>query len=114
MSLSMKYLFTVSLLAGLFEAASAFFIEEPLIAAHFAVVFLGCAFALWRRESRVATALMGLFLPVDVGGVPFYAKESVTDWVVQLAFGAVGLVGLVACVAVLRSPRAGSARAGAA
>lgn len=105
MSLSMKYLFTVSLLAGLFEAASVFFIEEPLFAGLFAVVFLGCAAALWRWQSRVATIVVGLFLLVDVGGVPFYAKESVTDWIVQLAFAAVGVIGLVACVQVLRRPR---------
>jgi hypothetical protein len=102
-SLSMKYLFTVTLLAGLFEAASAFMIETPLAAAAFAVVFLGCAWALWARKSVVATVVVGLFLLVDVGAVPFYARHSVGDWVVQLAFAAVGLVGLAACVQVLRA-----------
>jgi hypothetical protein len=105
MSLSMKYLFTVALVAGLFEAASVFMIEQPWAAAAFAAVFLACAVALRLRQSIVATAVIGLFLLVDVGGVPFYTKDGVMDWVVQLAFGAVGVVGLVACVNVLRARR---------
>ncbi len=103
MSLSMKYLFTVALVAGVFEAASVFMIEVPLAAAAFAVVFLGCAWALWARQSLVATVLIGLFLLADVGGVPFYTRHSLADWVVQLTFAAVGLVGLAACVQVLRA-----------
>ena len=103
MSLSMKYLFVVALVAGLFEAASVFFIEQPLAAAAFAAVFLGCAWALWARQSLVATVVVGLFLLVDVGAVPFYDRESAGDWVVQLGFAAVGLVGIVAAVQVLRS-----------
>lgn len=109
MSLSMKYLFTVSLLVGLFEAASAFFIEAPLAAAAFAVVFLGCAAALWFRHSLAATAVIGLFLLVDVAAVPFYDHESAGDWAVQLVFAAFGLVGLAACVRVLRQRRAARA-----
>jgi hypothetical protein len=103
MSLSMKYLFAVALFAGLFEAASAFFIEQPLAAAAFAVVFLGCAWGLWAHRSLVATVIVGLFLLADVGGVPFYTKESAADWLVQFLFAAIGLVGLAACVQVLRT-----------
>lgn len=111
MSLSMKYLFAVALVAGLFEAASVFVIEQPLFAAVFAAVFLVCAWALFTRHSRVATLVVGLFLLVDVGGVPFYAKEGLGDWLVQIGFGLVGLVGLVACVQVLREQRSGGIEA---
>ncbi len=112
MSLSMKYLVAVAVAAGLFETASVFFIEQPLGAAAFAVVFLVAAAALWWRGSVVATVVIGLFLLADVGGVPFYAKHGVVDWIVQLAFGAVGLVGLVACINVLRARRADRVTAG--
>lgn len=107
MSLSMKYLFTVAVLAGTFEALSAVWLNAPevagqLLAAVFAVALLGCAWAMWRRRSLVAASVIGLVLLVDVAGVPFYTKTSWVDWVVQLAFGAVGLVGIVAWVGVLR------------
>lgn len=108
MSLSMKYLFTVALLAGVFEAVSVFLIAEPLVAAVFAAVFLVCAWALVTRQSRVATVVVGLFLLVDVGGVPFYERDGVGDLVVQLVFALVGIVGLVACVVVLRERAVGS------
>jgi hypothetical protein len=105
MSLSMKYLFAVSLIAGVFEAASTVVIEQPLASAAFAVVFLACAWGLWRRQSLVATVVVGVFLLVDVGAVPFYDRHSVGDALVQLVFAAVGIVGLFACGHVLRERR---------
>jgi hypothetical protein len=105
MSRSIKVLTFVALFAGLFEAVSVFFIDVPLPAALFSAVFLGGAWALAVRQSLVAVWVLGLFLLVDVAGVPFYAKSGWQDWVIQLSFGALGLVGLVACVDVLRQRR---------
>ena len=107
MSRSMKVLTAVALLAGLFEAVSTFSNDEPVVVALFSAVFLGCAWALAARQSLVAVLVLGLFLLVDVAGVPFYEKSGWQDWVVQLSFGALGLVGLVACVEVLRQRRLG-------
>jgi hypothetical protein len=110
MSLSMKYLFAVAVFAGAFESFATFNSDglmSGLVTAVFAVVFLACAWALWARHSIVATVTVGLFLLVDVGGVPFYQKSDLTDWVVQLVFGAIGVVGIVACVNVFRERRRG-------
>jgi hypothetical protein len=111
MSLSAKVLAVISTAAGLFEAVSVPSNAHEggpvaaLLTAVFAAVFLGCAWALWSRQSIVATIAIGLFLFVDVAGVPFYTKQGWQDWVIQLGFAAVGLVGLVACVNVLRHRR---------
>ena len=105
MTASRKILVGIALAVGLFEAVSTFVIEEPLVAATFALVFLVCAWALWARRSRAPVVLLGLFLLVDVAGVPFYSKSGIGDWALQLSFGAVGLLGLVACVNVLREGR---------
>jgi len=115
MSLSAKFLVVVSTAAGLFEAVSVPFnthdggLVAGLSTAVFAAVFLGCAWALAARQSIVATIAIGLFLLVDVAGVPFYAKAGWEDWAIQLGFAAVGLIGLAACVNVLRHRHRGLA-----
>ncbi len=110
MSRSTKYLFAVAIFAGTFEVVSAVWLIAPNVAGQvtagiFGAVFLACAWAIWARQSFAAATVIGLFLLVDVAGVPFYTKSSWVDWVVQLGFGAVGLVGIVAWVNVLRSRR---------
>lgn len=108
MSLSMKYLFAVAVFAGAFEALSAVWFNAPNLAGQImagaaALLFLGSAWAMWARQSLAAASVIGLLLVLDVGGVPFYGKDSWVDWVVQLGFGAIGLVGIIAWVALLRS-----------
>jgi hypothetical protein len=110
MSISMKYLFVVAVAAGLFEALSAAWLNAPdrtgqVLAGIFAVGLLGCAWAMWARRSLTAATVVGLLLLMDVAGVPFYEKNSVSDWVVQLAFGLVGVIGLVAWFQVVRHRR---------
>jgi len=110
MSLSMKYLFAVAVFAGGFEAVSAVWLNAPdgtgqALAGVFSLLLLGCAWAMRSRRSLVAASVIGVLLLVDAGGVPFYAKGSWVDWIVQLGFGAVGLVGIVAWVHVLRHRR---------
>lgn len=111
MSFSVKSLVAIAIAAGLFEAVSVPFHAHDdgpvaaLTTAAFAVVFLACARAVWARQSIVATVVIGLFLLVDVAGVPFYSKDGWQDWAIQLGFAAVGLLGLVACVKVMRELR---------
>ncbi len=111
MSLSAKFLVIISSAAGVFEAVSVPFNAHdggPIAAvstAAFAAVFLGCAWALWARQSIIATTTVGLFLLADVAGVPFYSKDTWQDWAIQLGFAAIGLIGVVACVNVLRQRR---------
>lgn len=110
MSRSMRYLFAVALFAGSFEALSAAWLNAPNVAGQvlagvFAVVFLGCAWRMRSRNSFGAASVIALFLLVEVAGVPFYTKSSPADWVVQLAFGVIGLLGLVAWVNLLRGRR---------
>jgi hypothetical protein len=107
----MRILCGVAVLAALFEAVSSVpngredGVGAGLVTAAFAVVFLLCAWALRARGSMTATAILAVFLLVDVAGVPFYAKNGWQDWVVQLGFAALGIVGLVACVNVVRDRR---------
>ena len=110
MSISMKYLFIVAVAAGIFEALSAIWFNAPevagqILAGIFAIGLLGCAWAMWAKNSFVAATVVAVLLLVDVAGVPFYSKTSATDWAIQLTFGLVGLIGLVAWVQVVRSLR---------
>jgi hypothetical protein len=110
MSISMKYLFVVAVAAGVFEALSAVWLNAPsvagqILAGAFALVLLGCAWAMQARRSFVAASVIAVLLFVDVAGVPFYTKTSAADWIIQMVFGLVGLVGLAAWVQVLRSRR---------
>jgi hypothetical protein len=111
MPLSVKFLVVVSVAAGLFEAVLVPFNAHdggPIAAvstAVFAAVFLACAWALWTRQSTVATIAIGIFLLADVAFVPFYSRDTWGDWAIQLGFAVVGLMGLVACVNVLRHRR---------
>lgn len=110
MNISMKYLFLVAVAAGIFEAMSAIWFNAPelagqILAGVFAIGLLGCAWAMWAKDSFVAATVIAVLLFVDVAGVPFYAKTSATDWVIQLTFGLVGLIGLGAWVQVFRNRR---------
>ena len=108
MNLSMKYLFVVAVAAGGFETLSALWLNAPdvtgqLLAGVFAVALLGCAWAMRASNSLAAATVIGVLLLADVAGIPFYARTSPSDWVIQLAFGLVGVVGLVAWVHLLRT-----------
>jgi hypothetical protein len=110
MSAPRKSLIAVCVLVGLFEVVSAVgSLADAGVAAFiaaFAAVFLGCAWVLGRRESRAAAVVAALFLLLDGGGVAFYEKSGLLDWVVQLGFAAACLVGVLSAVALLRSHRA--------
>ena len=110
MTTSMKYLFVVALAAGIFETLSAIWFNAPnvagqLLAGVFAVGILTCAWAMWAKNSLVAATVIAVLLFIDVAGIPFYAKTSAADWVIQLTFGLVGLIGLAAWVQVVRTRR---------
>lgn len=110
MNISMKYLFLVAVAAGIFEALSAIWFNAPdvagqILAGVFAIGLLGCAWAMWANNSFVAATVIAVLLFVDVAGVPFYAKTSAPDWVIQLTFGLVGLIGLGAWAQVFRNRR---------
>jgi hypothetical protein len=106
-STSMKCLFVVALIVGGFEAVSAATPDSPglgprLAPGIFAAVLLGCAWAMWARRSVAAATVAGVLLLIDVAGVPFYERTSVSDWFLQGGFAVVGIVGIVAWVNVLR------------
>ena len=108
MSVSMKYLFAVAVAAGAFEALSAVWLNAPdvvgqLLAGAFAAGLLLCAWAMRSRRSLGAASVIAVLLLLDVAGIPFYSRTSVSDWVVQLTFGLVGLVGLAAWVHLFRT-----------
>lgn len=110
MSISMKYLFVIAVAAGVFEALSAIWFNAPnvpgqITAGVFAVALLACAWAMWARQSFVAASVIAVLLFIDVAGVPFYTKTSTADWVIQLAFGLVGIIGVAAWFQVFRGRR---------
>lgn len=110
MNTSMKYLFVVAVVAGLFEALSAVWLNAPEVAGQitagmFAVGLLACAWAIRSRQSVAAATVIAALLFIDVAGIPFYAKTSIADWIMQVGFGAVGIVGLAAWVQVIRHRR---------
>ena len=113
MSRNTTVLFAVAAAMGLYELLAAVWLNAPdragqLFAGIFAVAFLASAWGLWARRSIVAAVVAGVFLLVDVAGIPMYGRTSVSDWVVQGLFAAVGIVGIVAAVNVLRERRAGT------
>lgn len=110
MSISMKYLFVVAGAAGIFEALSAVWLNAPnmagqITAGAFAIGLLGCAWAMWTRQSFVAASVIALLLLIDVAGVPFYTRTSAADTAIQLTFALIGVIGLVAWVQLLRNRR---------
>ena len=111
MSRNMTVLFAAASAVGVFELLAAVWMNAPdragqLSAGVFAVLFLGCAWALWARRSIVAAVVVGVLLLADVAGLPFYERTSVQDWVMQGLFGVVGIAGIVAAVNVVRERRA--------
>ena len=110
MSLSMKYLFTVAVVVGVFEALSAVWFNAPDVAGQVAagvvaVILLACAWAMRARRSVAAASVIGVLLVIGVGGIPFYNRASWEDWAIQLGYGVVCVLGIIAWVNVLRSRR---------
>lgn len=89
--------------AGLFEIAQAPFLDMAAgraMALGFAAAFLVAAWLLRTRTTGPAMALLALF-GLELAFLPVYDRATVTDWVLQVGFGALALVGLVAALAVL-------------
>lgn len=104
----MKFLFTVALAVGGFEAVAAATpdgsgLVTRLVTGLFAAVFLLGAWAMWSRRSVLAASAIGVFLVLEVVFTPFYERTSVGDWAIQLSFAAVALIGIVAWIDVLRN-----------
>jgi peptidoglycan/LPS O-acetylase OafA/YrhL len=107
----MTVLSAVALVFGLFELLSAIWFNAPeragqATAGIFALAFLACAWAMRARNSTVAAVVAGVLLVLEVGGIPFYERSSVTDWLIQAFVGVIGVVGIVAAVNVVRERRA--------
>ena len=100
-----RTLLVASLIAGLFELATATFIEVPAAAASFGALYLaGC---LWLIRSRGigGPILLALANLVELAGEPFYQRKTTGDWLFQLGFGAFCLVGLAAALLVIAQRR---------
>jgi hypothetical protein len=114
-SRSMRILLAATLAAGLFELGSAPFLEVPAVPAAIGAIFLLAALWLYRRPGIAPAVVLGLSFLVELAGLPFYERNSVTDWVVQMAFGVLSVVGLGGAIGVVferqraRAPRSGVA-----
>lgn len=100
-----RTLLFASLIAGLFEFATAAFIEVPAAAATFGVIYLAGCVWLVRGRGVGAPILLALTNLVELAGEPFYQRETTSDWIFQLGFGGLCLVGLAAAVLVVAQLR---------
>jgi hypothetical protein len=86
---------------GIWEAISAFLIEVPEAAAILSVLFLGCTYWFWRRNSvRSALALLPLFA-IEVAAAPGLKHVMTLTKVSMVVLGAAGIT-MVAGVVVPR------------
>jgi hypothetical protein len=96
MSPSRRILIAATVAAGLIELALATIIEVPAAALTFGALFLLAALWLHRRPGVASAVVVGLAFLVELAGLPMYDRASVSDWIVQIGFGAISLVGLLA------------------
>ena len=102
---SHRTLIAAAVALGLLEAVDMFSIDVPAAAALFAVLFLVSAAWFARRGGVGAPMLLVLLFAVEIAGLPFYARTTATDWIIQIGTGVVAAAGLVAAIAVLREWR---------
>ena len=91
----------VALIAAAGETTDAFFVDEPAGALVFAALFVGAALWAWRRPIGGVVAV-GVLCLLELAGLPFYARETATDWIVQVFSTALAAVGAVAAFVELR------------
>jgi hypothetical protein len=95
-SRSKRILVATSVAAGLIELALATIIEVPAAALTFGALFLLAALWIHRRRAIAPVVVVGLAFLLELVGLPVYDRTSVSDRVIQIAFGALSLVGLLA------------------
>jgi hypothetical protein len=91
----------VGIVGGVGEALLA--IADPFVVIFSVIYFAGAAFAY--RRKLVGVVIVGLLSLAEFVFVPFYPRESTSDWIIQLSFGALGVVGVVAAVGVFLERR---------
>ena len=99
-----------ALAAGLFEAASAPFLDGvagKAAGGAYAAMFLTSAWALRTRTTGPTVALLLIF-GFELAFLPVYDRVTVTDWLAQGGFGVVSVIGLSAAVGVLAGRRHGT------
>jgi uncharacterized membrane protein (UPF0136 family) len=85
------------------ELIDAFFIDVPAAAVVFGLLFLSTGYLIHRggRAGLLAAIVAGLLFLIEVMGVPFYARNSTSDWVVQVLGLVLSLIGLIATAALV-------------
>jgi len=91
----------VALVAATGEAIDAFFVDEPVGALVFAALFVGAALWAWRRPIGGVVAV-GVLCLLELAGLPFYARDTAADWIVQVLATALAAIGVVAAFLELR------------
>ena len=102
----------VGLVAGIGEVLDSFSIEEPIAALVVAVMFF-VGVVLTIRGRLAGPLIVGFLCLIEVVFVPFYPRDSTSDWIIQISFAVLGAIGVAAVVGVLVERRRGAA-AGAA
>ena len=77
--------------------------SDPAVVVFAAIYAVGAALAYKRKLAGVL--VVGLMSLVEVVFVPFYPRESTSDWLIQVSFAILGLIGVVAAVRVLQGRR---------
>ena len=96
-----RTLVVTSITMALLEVVDAFFIEFPAAAVLFAGLFAAATFWYLRGSEIAAPVLLALLFAVEIAGVPFYPRTSVTDWIVQLGAVVISVAGLVSAIVVV-------------
>ncbi len=103
----------MGIVAGVGEVIDAFFIDFPLAAiVTAALFFLGVVLTLRGRLAGVV--IIGILCLLEAVAVPFYPRETTTDWLTQIPFGVLGVIGVVAAGGALVTRRRGTGPSSAA
>ncbi|HET8776332.1 MAG TPA: hypothetical protein VFN76_01610 [Candidatus Limnocylindria bacterium] len=91
----------VAIAFGLLEIIMVPWLEEPVAAIVFAVLFL--ATAAWiARGGRGGLVSLAVLCALELAFLPFYPRTQFEDWIFQGLSAVIGVAGVVSSIAALR------------
>lgn len=109
---ALKLTIATGVLLGLGEVAQIFMIAAPVMAAIFALLFLGAAW-MARSQRMTGVIVIGVLAVLELLFLPSYERKTTSDWIVQAAFGVASALAAVSSATVLiRQRRSHSAGPG--
>jgi hypothetical protein len=93
-------LIAAAILVGVGDLIDAFFIDYPIVAIFAGVLFLVGAFLIL-RGGLGGVILVGILAVIEAVAVPFYDRDDVGDWIVNMVLLVASLIGVIASIVVL-------------